>query len=102
MFRKKSFNLFKDINAEATVDICDVNGLTALHWAAAYGQHNAVVLLLANGAEIDKLGPEEETPLCLAASGGHHDVIRLLAEKGANVNHQDHVIMFYLYSFFGI
>lgn len=64
-----------------------------------------MALLLANGAEIDKLGPEEETPLSLAASGGHHDVIRLLIEKGANVNHQDHVMLLsYLgfYYFFSI
>ncbi|XP_044263447.1 ankyrin repeat family A protein 2 isoform X2 [Tribolium madens] len=67
-----------DIDCEKSVDVCDCHGLTALHWAAAYGQYNTVQLLLANGAEIDKRGPEEETPLTLAASGGHHDVIRLL------------------------
>ncbi|KAJ3662432.1 hypothetical protein Zmor_006782 [Zophobas morio] len=84
-----------DINYEKSVDVRDCNGLTALHWAAAYGQYNTVLLLLANGAEIDVLGPEEETPLTLAANGGHHDVIRLLIDKGANVNHADHVTIFF-------
>ncbi|XP_064211478.1 ankyrin repeat family A protein 2 isoform X1 [Tribolium castaneum] len=80
-----------DIDCEKSVDVCDCHGLTALHWAAAYGQYNTVQLLLANGAEIDKMGPEEETALTLAASGGHHDVIRLLIDKGADVNHPDHL-----------
>jgi ankyrin repeat protein len=80
-----------DINCEKSVDVCDCNGLTALHWAAAYGQYNTARLLLDNGADINKLGPEEETPLTLAANGGHHDVIRLLIDKGAHVNHPDHL-----------
>lgn len=81
----------EDINNEKCVDICDSNGLTALHWAAAYGQINSVQLLLKNGAVLDKLGPEHETPLLLAANGGHHDVVRLLLSKGADVNHTDDV-----------
>lgn len=65
--------------------------MTALHWAAAYGQFTSVQLLLANGAEVDVLGPEGETPLLMAANGGHHDVVRLLLNEGANVNHMDNV-----------
>lgn len=71
----------------------DASGLTALHWAASYGQVNSVQLLIANGAEVDVLGPEGETPLLMAADGGHHEVVRLLLNEGANVNHMDHVII---------
>lgn len=80
-----------DIKCETSVDICDSNGLTALHWASAYGQLTSVQLLIANGAKVDVLGPEGETPLLMAASGGHHDVVRILLNEGANVNHVDNV-----------
>lgn len=80
-----------DIKCQKSCDTLDANGLTALHWAAAYGQLTSIQLLVENGAFIDKLGPEGETPLLLAASGGHHDVVRYLLNKGANVNHVDHV-----------
>lgn len=80
-----------DVKSEKSVDVCDSEGLTALHWAAAYGQIATVQLLSSFGAEIDKLGPEGETPLLLAANGGHHDVVRMLLNEGANVNHTDDV-----------
>lgn len=69
----------------------DINGLTALHWACAYGQLMSVQLLLEAKAQIDIEGPDGETPLLLAASGGHHDVVRLLLSGAANPNHIDHV-----------
>lgn len=80
-----------DIKCEPSVDVSDSSGLTALHWAAAYGQLTSVQLLIAHGAKVDILGPEGETPLLMAASGGHHDVVRVLLNEGANVNHVDHV-----------
>lgn len=73
------------------IDKCDSNGLTLLHWACAYGQFNTVELLLHHDTEVNKLGPDEETPLILAANGGHHEVVRLLLRYGADVNHVDHV-----------
>ncbi|GJQ66309.1 hypothetical protein Trydic_g4354 [Trypoxylus dichotomus] len=78
-----------DIEDESSVDTRDNNELTALHWAAAYGQLTTVQLLLNNHAEIDKLGPNGETALSLAANGGHIDVVRLLITEGANINHID-------------
>lgn len=81
----------EDINNENHIDVRDSNGLTALHWASAYGQLMSVTLLLQSGAKLDCEGPEGETPLLLAASGGHHDVVRLLLGEGALVNQLDHV-----------
>ncbi|XP_023310505.1 DNA-binding protein RFXANK-like isoform X2 [Anoplophora glabripennis] len=81
----------QDILQEDDVDICDKNNLTALHWASAYGQYSTVQLLLKHGASVNKLGPEEESPLILAASGGHHEVVRLLINSKAEVNHVDHL-----------
>ncbi|XP_018322855.1 ankyrin repeat family A protein 2 [Agrilus planipennis] len=80
-----------NIKNEQDVDVYDSKGLTALHWAAAYGQIASVQLLVQHGAEIDKMSPDGETPLLLAANGGHHDVVRLLLNYGANVNHADDI-----------
>ncbi|ENN71386.1 hypothetical protein YQE_11933, partial [Dendroctonus ponderosae] len=80
-----------DILKEPDVDVVDVNGLTALHWSAAYGQYNTVELLVSYNADVNKLGPDEETPLILAASGGHHEVVKLLLSHGAKVDHVDHL-----------
>jgi ankyrin repeat protein len=60
-------------------------------WASAYGQVPTVQLLLQHGAQIDFEGHEGETPLLLAAAGGHHEVVRLLLTEGADVNHGDEV-----------
>ncbi|KAI4468526.1 ankyrin repeat family a [Holotrichia oblita] len=78
-----------DIDDESSVDIRDSNELTALHWAATYGQLNTVQLLLNNHAVVDKLGPNGETALLLAANGGHIDVVRILIAEGADINHVD-------------
>lgn len=81
----------EDIKNEQSVDVCDSEGLTALHWASTYGQSISVNLLLSFNAEVDRLGPEGGTPLLFAANGGHHDVVRILLNAGANVNHIDEV-----------
>lgn len=84
----------EDVKNESHANVADSNGLTALHWAAAYGQLISAQLLIESGAEIDIEGSDGETPLLLAASGGHHDVVRYLLSEGANPNHVDHVNSF--------
>lgn len=81
------------IRKEKCIDLLDNNDLTPLHWAAAYGQTNSVQLLLLNGAQIDQIGPEGETPLLLAANGGHHDIVKILINKKADVNKVDDVCL---------
>lgn len=81
----------EDIKNESHVDVTDGDGLTALHWASAYGQLMSVQLLIEAKAKINLEGPDGETPLLLAANGGHHEVVRLLLGEGANPNHVDHV-----------
>ncbi|KAL3287079.1 hypothetical protein HHI36_001564 [Cryptolaemus montrouzieri] len=80
-----------DVKNEKNINIVDKDGFSPLHWAAAFGQYNAVELLLNNGANIQQLGTNEESALHLAANGGHHEVIRLLISRGAEVNHCDHL-----------
>lgn len=69
----------------------DRNGYSALMWSAAYGQNNAVLLLLEKGADVQLRGKRLETALHLAAAGGHQEVIRLLIAFGADPDIFDEV-----------
>ena len=71
------------------VNAVDAGGLTALMWAAAYGQAPTTALLLRAGAIHSTRGPDGETALHLAASGGHTEIIRLLLAAGMAVDDAD-------------
>lgn len=53
---------------------------------AAYGHADVVEYLLEHKADIEAKTCQNETPLMDAAYGGYLDVVKLLLEKGANVN----------------
>lgn len=71
------------------IDAVDSNEFSALHWACFYGQLSSVRILVKYGANITKQAPDMITPLLLAAAGGHHEIVRLLLQNGADVNHMD-------------
>lgn len=79
---------------EVGIDVVDNYGYTPLHWACHYGQLCSVQVLLDCGANPNKQAPDMISPLLLAASGGHHEIVRLLLLKGADVNHMDIVSIF--------
>jgi ankyrin repeat protein len=54
---------------------------TPLHYAARYGNLDAVMLLLEFGADIRKTNRDGHTPLHLAAEAGEIQVVRLLVER---------------------
>jgi uncharacterized protein len=64
------------------------DGETALHMAAKWGDAEAVQVLVASGADINKRGEEGFTPLHYAAEQGHLDTVRCLISLGA-ANLQD-------------
>eukprot|EP01006_Ploeotia_vitrea_P057341 TRINITY_DN68171_c4_g2_i1.p1 TRINITY_DN68171_c4_g2~~TRINITY_DN68171_c4_g2_i1.p1 ORF type:complete len:837 (+),score=92.35 TRINITY_DN68171_c4_g2_i1:55-2565(+) len=67
-----------DINA------VDLNGQTALHWAASVaGNKNAVQILLDAGSDIHKASADGSTALLYACSFGQAAILRLLVEHGA-------------------
>ena len=70
----------------ADVKARDVNGTTALHFAASYTDSPRVIqALLDNGAEILARNIFDYTPLHLAASLNHNPaVIQMLLDNGAN------------------
>ncbi|XP_015594790.1 DNA-binding protein RFXANK [Cephus cinctus] len=72
-----------------SVDLLDEKGLTALMWAAGYGQLGSAKHLLKAGANKNYRGLNGETPLHLAAAYGHHDLVKLLLHHGADINAND-------------
>ncbi|MFH2064371.1 MAG: ankyrin repeat domain-containing protein [Pseudomonadota bacterium] len=59
---------------------------TTIHEAAMKGKIDSVKEHLAAGEEVDARDQYGKTPLILASSWGHLDIMELLIEKGANVN----------------
>ena len=59
----------------ADVDCIGSNNDTALHVASINGEVHVVRLLLERGAKIDEKSKSGQTPLMLAASGGHYHPI---------------------------
>ena len=72
------------------VDAMSGDGFTPLHLAAFFGQADAVRLLLARGASVDRNGTGwmTGTPLHAAASGSHATVVRMLLDAGADPNNR--------------
>jgi ankyrin repeat protein len=53
---------------------------TPLAWAARNGQTEAVALLVSRGADVEAPGMHGETPMQVAAYGGHQEIVRLLRD----------------------
>lgn len=70
-------------NIDAQMD----DGLTALHLAAQYGIYQVISLLVEHGAQVDKLTSKGGwTPIHIAASLGHLNVVQELIKCNANPN----------------
>ena len=72
------------------VDAMSGDGFTPLHLAAFFGQADAVRLLLARAATVDRNGTGWMTGTALhaAASGSHASVVGMLVEAGADPNNR--------------
>jgi ankyrin repeat protein len=70
------------------IDQFDGHGRNALSWCASKGFLPEVEALIRRGAHSQ---PDEngQTPLILAAIGGHYEVIRALAGEGADIDARD-------------
>jgi ankyrin repeat protein len=73
------------------INAANKRGQTALIRAAEYQRVEVVTMLLEKGAVVDKVGGRyARTPLMEAAGTGNCDIIKHLADKGANINAKDH------------
>lgn len=67
----------------------DPNRMVGLHMAAYLGLRNTVTVLLVSGHDPNAQTTFKYTPLSFAAGNRHEVIVKLLLEKGANVNCQD-------------
>jgi len=75
------------IKAGGTADLATTKGMTALHYSAWAGQSNVFRYLIQNCfVNLNNVAETGWSPLALAASNGHVDIVRHLLVKGANVN----------------
>ena len=74
------------------IDAVDKHGWTALHHAAREGNMNEVKRLLAAGANVDARTTalaHDSTPLVIATRSKHFDIMRLLLDRGADIEARD-------------
>lgn len=73
------------LDAGAEVNLQDIEGISALHWASSAGYRDAVELLLGAGANANLMEVDGErlTPLDYSIIGGHQEVAQVLIEWGA-------------------
>ncbi len=75
-----------DAKATADVNAREVDGTTALHWAARADNTEEVRHLLRAGARADAANRYGVTPLSLAAANGNATILSLLIAAGADPN----------------
>ena len=74
------------INEGHDVNERQVDGATALHWAAQWDDVDSARLLIENGADVNVANRTSATPLELAAINGSAEMLEALLEAGADPN----------------
>lgn len=74
------------IKERVDVNAPEVDGMTALHWAARLNDVATVELLLRAGANVRTANRYDVTPLSLACMNGSAVLVRLLLKAGADAN----------------
>nr|XP_057934089.1 ankyrin-3-like isoform X6 [Doryrhamphus excisus] len=70
------------------INICNQNGLNALHLASKEGHVEVVAELLQQGANVDAATKKGNTALHIASLAGQTEVVKELVSHGANINAQ--------------
>ena len=70
----------------ADVNAAQVDGMTALHWAAYHDDLQTTKLIVAAGASVDARNRYGVAPLSLACKNGNAAIVELLLESGADPN----------------
>ena len=66
---------------DASGHLMDINGDTALHWAAYKGHPELIKLLMYSGVDLEKPDHFGSTPLHLACLSGNVSCVKILCEK---------------------
>ncbi len=74
------------LKQHADVNFPQVDGMTALHWAAHHDDLETARLLLKSGANANATNRYGITPLSLACVNGNSDLVELLLTAGADPN----------------
>jgi ankyrin repeat protein len=74
------------LKGHADANATQVDGMTALHWAAHHDDAETARLLLAAGARAKAENRYGVTPLSLACTNGNADLVRTLLAAGADPN----------------
>ena len=74
------------IERRVEVDRAQVDGMTALHWAAYHDDLETAKLLVDAGADVKAANRYGVTPLSLACTNGNGALVELLLEAGADPN----------------
>ena len=74
------------LEASADVNAAQVDGMTALHWAARHDDLGVAELLLEAGADASVANRYGVTPLTIACINGSGPVVELLLDAGADPN----------------
>ncbi|KAI3365504.1 hypothetical protein L3Q82_010580 [Scortum barcoo] len=70
------------------INICNQNGLNALHLASKEGHVEVVAELIKHGANVDAATKKGNTALHIASLAGQTEVVKELVTHGANINAQ--------------
>jgi ankyrin repeat protein len=68
------------------VNAAQVDGTTALHWAAYNDDLETVTLLVRAGANVNAVNRYDVPPLALACTNGNAAIVKVLLEAGADAN----------------
>ena len=74
------------LEQQVDVNVAEVDGTTALHWAAYQGDLEVAQLLLQAGAIADAPNRYAVTPLALACGRGNAPIVEALLDAGADAN----------------